>query len=174
MKLTSMSFPLMLLIRISQGVFALLVIILSGFVANWYTTTTPFPSPSQVNFLLFSGVWSLISIACIELLPRFLPRVPKPYITAPFDLTNALFHLAGFSAHAAFLNGLLFCHGDVCHAAQASVAFAAFSFAVWSASAALTVMEAVKVRRAAGGGGGGAGRPAGTGAMPWPGKKEAI
>ncbi|EAQ83932.1 predicted protein [Chaetomium globosum CBS 148.51] len=163
MKLTSMSFPLMPLIRISQGVFALLVIILSGFVANWYTSTTPLPSPSQVTFLLFSEGLS-----------------PNPYITAPFDLTNALFHLAGFSAHAAFLNGLLFCRGDVCHAAQASVAFAAFSFAVWSASAALTVLEAVKVRRAGAGAGagaavgGGAGRPAGTGAMPWPGKKEAV
>jgi hypothetical protein len=34
MKLTSMSFPLMLLIRVSQGVFALLVLILSGFGMN--------------------------------------------------------------------------------------------------------------------------------------------
>jgi hypothetical protein len=104
--------------------------------------------------------------------------VPKPYIAAPFDLTNALFHLAGFSALAAFLNGLLFCHGDVCHAAQAAAAFAAFSFAVWSASAALTCLEVVKVRKGgavgAGIAGGAGSKPAGTGAMPWPGKKEAV
>jgi hypothetical protein len=31
MKLTNMSFPLMLIIRATQGVFALLVLILSGF-----------------------------------------------------------------------------------------------------------------------------------------------
>jgi hypothetical protein len=31
MKLTNMSFPLMLLIRVTQGVFALLVLALSGF-----------------------------------------------------------------------------------------------------------------------------------------------
>ncbi|KAH6848382.1 membrane-associating domain-containing protein [Chaetomium sp. MPI-CAGE-AT-0009] len=165
MKLANMSFPLMLLIRVSQGVFALLVIILSGYVANWYRTATAFPSPSQVNFLIFGGAWSFISLACIELLPRFLPRIPKPYIAAPLDLTNALFHLAGFAALAGFLGGLLFCHGDVCHAAQAAAAFSAFSFAVWSASAALTYLEALKIRRG--------GVPAGSGGGV-PVKKEAV
>ncbi|KAK3293392.1 membrane-associating domain-containing protein [Chaetomium fimeti] len=162
MKLANMSFSLMLLIRVCQGVFALLVLILSGFVANWYRTTTSLPSPSQINFLLFGAIWSFISLACIEILPRFLPRIPKPYIAAPLDLTNALFHLAGFAALAAFLSGLLFCHGDVCHTAQAAAAFSAFSFAVWSASAVLTCLEALKIKRGAGGGGGGV--PAGSGA----------
>ncbi|KAK4038940.1 membrane-associating domain-containing protein [Parachaetomium inaequale] len=162
-----MSFPLMLIIRATQGVFALLVLILSGFVANWYNTTTTFSSPSQVNFLVFAAVWSFVSLACIEVLPRFLPRIPKAYIAAPFDLANALFYFAGFAALAAFLSGLLFCRGDVCHAAQADVAFGAFSFAIWAASAAMTCMEVFnKARRS--------GVPAsGTGAVP-PGMKEAA
>jgi len=73
--------------------------------------------------------------------------VPKAYIAAPLDLTNALFYLAGFAALAAFLNGLLFCRGDVCHAAQAAVAFGAFSFAAWTASAVLTCLELFKAKR---------------------------
>jgi len=157
----------MLIIRAIQGLFAILVLILSAFVANWYSTTTSYPSPSQVNFLIFGAVWSFFSLACIEVLPRFLPRIPKAYIAAPFDLTNALFYFAGFAALAAFLQGLLFCRGDVCGAAQADVAFGAFSFAIWTASAALTCVEVFKARR-----GGGASPKAGTGAMP--GMKEAA
>ncbi|KAK4248682.1 membrane-associating domain-containing protein [Corynascus novoguineensis] len=147
LKLTNLSFPLMLVIRAIQGIFALLVLILSAFVANWYNTSTSYLPPSQINFLIFAAVWSLISIACIELVPRFVSRIPKAYIAAPLDLTNALFYLAGFAALAAFLNGLLFCRGDVCHAAQAAVAFGAFSFAAWTASAALTCLELFKARR---------------------------
>jgi hypothetical protein len=104
MKLTNMSFPLMLLIRVTQGVFALLVLALSGFgkdpspekmtdhiaantpifhtVAHWYNSTTTFPSPSQINFLIFTAIWSFISLASIELLPRYLPR-SKPSLFPP-------------------------------------------------------------------------------------------
>ncbi|KAL2197238.1 membrane-associating domain-containing protein [Corynascus similis CBS 632.67] len=144
LKLTNLSFPLMLVIRAIQGIFALLVLILSAFVANWYNASTSYLPPSQINFLIFAAVWSLISIACIELVPRFVSRT---YIAAPLDLTNALFYLAGFAALAAFLNGLLFCRGDVCHAAQAAVAFGAFSFAAWTASAVLTCLELFKAKR---------------------------
>ncbi|KAG7294282.1 hypothetical protein NEMBOFW57_004353 [Staphylotrichum longicolle] len=178
MKLTSMSFPLILIVRVIQGVFAALVLVLSSFVAHWYNTTTTLASPSPINFLIFGAIWSYISLVCIEILPRFLPRVPKAYVAAPFDLTNALFYFSGFVALAVFLQGLLFCRGDVCHAAQADVAFGAFSFAVWSASAALTALEVLKVRRQGGGGGGGAGmgggRQVGTGAFPGVGMKEAA
>ncbi len=64
---------------------------------------------------------------------------------------------------AVFLQSLLFCRGDVCHAAQADVAFGAASFLVWGASAVLTVVEVLKVRRQGGGGAGG--RHVGTGAV---------
>ncbi len=158
--------------------------------ANWYNTSTTLASPSSINFLIFGAAWSFISLVCIEVLPRFLPRsthpllpnpflayplthppcsVPKPYIAAPFDITNTLFYFSGFVSLAVFLQGLLFCRGDVCHAAQADVAFGAFSFLMWGASATLTALDVLKTRRQGGGSGG---RPrAGTGAMP--GMKEA-
>ncbi|KAL2179914.1 uncharacterized protein P884DRAFT_176489, partial [Thermothelomyces heterothallicus CBS 202.75] len=140
MKLANLSFPLMVILRTIQGLFALLVLILSAIVANWYNTSTNYLPPSQISFLLFAAVWSILSIFCIE-----------TYIAASLDLTNTLFYLAGFAALAAFLNSLLFCRGDVCRAAQADVAFGAFSFATWAASAALTCTEVVRARRAGGG-----------------------
>jgi len=90
----SMPLPVILILRITQGVFALLVLSLSGFgkttkgllpywkergltripVAHWYNTTTTLPSPSSINFLIFGSVWSFLSLVCIQILPRFLPR----------------------------------------------------------------------------------------------------
>ncbi|KAK4121781.1 hypothetical protein N657DRAFT_577109 [Parathielavia appendiculata] len=173
MKLTNISFPLMLLIRVTQGVFALLVLILSGFVAHWYNSSTSLNSPAQINYLIFTAIWSFLSLASIQLLPRFLPRTPKSYLTLPFDAATAVFSFAGFVALAVFLQGLLFCRGAPCHAAQADVAFAAFSFATWAASTALTALEMVRARR--GGKAMEGGRMAGTGAVPMSmGTKEAA
>ncbi|KAK4156693.1 membrane-associating domain-containing protein [Chaetomidium leptoderma] len=163
-----MSFPLMLVIRVIQAVCALVVLALSGSVAKWYNTATAFSSPPQINFLLFGAIWSFFSLSCIEVLPRFLTRSKSTYIAAPFDLTNTLFSFAGFVALAVFLQGLLFCRGAVCHAARADVAFGAFSFALWTASAVMTALEIVRAKRTGGG------LPAGTGAVPAMKKKEAV
>ncbi|KAK4102587.1 hypothetical protein N658DRAFT_393630, partial [Parathielavia hyrcaniae] len=141
------SLPLMFLIRGAQGVFALLVLILSGFVAHWYNSKTTLSSPTQINYLIFTAIWSILSLASIESLPRMFPRTSKPYLALPFDAATTLFSFAGFVALAVFLQGLLFCHGAPCHAAQADVAFAAFSFATWAASTALTAIEMVRARR---------------------------
>jgi hypothetical protein len=43
-------------------------------VANWYNVDTLTSSPSQINFLVFTPVFSILSIAYLELAPRFLPR----------------------------------------------------------------------------------------------------
>ena len=48
-------------------------------VANWYNVDTLTSSPSQINFLIFSALWSVISIVYLEVLPKFAPR--GKYIT---------------------------------------------------------------------------------------------
>ncbi|KAK4235605.1 membrane-associating domain-containing protein [Achaetomium macrosporum] len=161
-----MSLPLPLIIRVTQGVFALIVLSLSGFVAHWYNTVTAFPSPPEINFLIFGAIWSWLSLVCIEVLPRFLPRTPKAYIAAPFDLTNTLFWFSGCIALSVFLGKLFFCRGSVCHAARADVAFGAFSFIIWAVSTLLTALEIVRARRGHG--------HAGTGAVPMPAMKESA
>ncbi|KAL2127433.1 hypothetical protein VTI74DRAFT_10751 [Chaetomium olivicolor] len=162
--LPTMSFSVMLVIRITQGLFASLVLILSGFVANWYNTTTTVPTPSEIKFLIFGAIWSCLSLLCIEvMIPRFLPRTLKTHhhlLLLPLEATNALFYFAGFIALSVFLSKLLFCRGAVCHVAQADVALAAFSFAVWTASAVITGLESVRAGRKGGV------MHAGTGAVP--------
>lgn len=42
--------------------------------ANWYNVDTLTSSPSQINFLVFVPLFSLISIAYLEAVPKFMPK----------------------------------------------------------------------------------------------------
>ncbi|KAL2265641.1 hypothetical protein VTJ83DRAFT_6741 [Remersonia thermophila] len=147
MKIKLATFPLNRVVRTMQAMFALLVLALSASVTQWYHASTPLPSPVETNFLLAVAVWSLISLIAVELLPRFLPQAPRAHLILPFDLTNTLFYLGGFAALAVFMSRLVVCWTFVCYAAQADVAAAAASFAIWSASAFLSVRDMIKERR---------------------------
>ncbi|KAL1843007.1 hypothetical protein VTJ49DRAFT_3484 [Mycothermus thermophilus] len=155
MKTKLPTFPLNRVVRTMQAMFALLVLVLSASgkiawgdkITRWYHAMTPLPTPAQTTFLLAVAAWSLISLIAIELLPRFLPQVPRSHLTLPFDLTNTLFYLGGLAALAVFMSQLVVCWTFVCLAAQADVAAAAASFAFWSASAFLTVRDMIKDRR---------------------------
>ncbi|KAJ9141894.1 hypothetical protein NKR23_g7543 [Pleurostoma richardsiae] len=159
-----MGFGLVLPLRIVQGVFAVIVLGLSGYVANWYNVDTLTSSPSQINFLVFTPVFSILSIAYLELAPRFLPRFTHPWATIALETTNVMFYFAGFVALAVFLSRLLFCRGMVCSAARADTAFASFSFALWAVTAGLKFRDLIK--------GGGFRKPAAT--MSGPQMKEAA
>ncbi|RKF61400.1 hypothetical protein OnM2_042037 [Erysiphe neolycopersici] len=168
-----MAFGLLLPLRISQGVMAILVVALSIYVAHWYNVDTLTSPPSQVNFLVFAPIFSFISIAYLELAPRFAPRGEISYQTAniisrfqilakktsanffcpashpfghlAFEIMNVLFYFAGFIALSTFISKLLFCRGSVCSAARADAVFAAFSWALWVGSTTLLTLEIFKV-----------------------------
>ncbi|KAH8888194.1 hypothetical protein GQ53DRAFT_826353 [Thozetella sp. PMI_491] len=139
-----MGFSFMLPLRATQGVLSLVVLGLSGYVANWYNVDTLTSSPSQVNFLIFAALWSMISIAYLELAPKFLPRASHPWVAIGMEASNVLFWFAGFIALAVFLSKLLFCRGTVCGAAQADTVFSAFLFVTWAATGALMGKDVLK------------------------------
>jgi hypothetical protein len=87
-------------------------------------------SPSEINFLLFCSVWSILSL--VYLIGSALPaantsRFKNRYATLALDGVNTTFWFAGFIALAVFL-GSRVCFGTVCGVAKASVAFAAFQW----------------------------------------------
>ncbi|KAH7354875.1 membrane-associating domain-containing protein [Rhexocercosporidium sp. MPI-PUGE-AT-0058] len=135
---------ILLPVRIAQGVFALVTMGLSSYVAHWYNNDTLTASPSQVNFLIFVSLWSFISIAYLELAPRFMAKASHPFAVLGFNILTMLFYFAGFIALAVFLGKLLFCRGSVCAAARADAAFAAFSWLLWTASSALVALQMFK------------------------------
>ncbi|KFY15107.1 hypothetical protein V491_05773, partial [Pseudogymnoascus sp. VKM F-3775] len=135
--------------------------------AHWYDADTLTASPSQFNFLIFTGVWSLLSIFYLEIVPRRWPRgMPSPslppnresrkrtnadgtlttgshpYAAFALESLTTLFHFSGFIALAVFLSKLLFCRGSVCNAARADVGAASFGFVLWIAS---TVMMGIEI-----------------------------
>ncbi|CCU81370.1 unnamed protein product [Blumeria hordei] len=139
-----MAFGLLLPLRIAQGVMALLVVSLSSYVAHWYDADTLSVSPSQVNFLVFVPIFSFISIAYLELAPRFAPKASHPFGHLAFEALNVLFYFAGFIALSVFISKLLFCRGSVCSAARADAVFASFSWLLWTGSTTLLALEVFK------------------------------
>lgn len=141
-------------------------------VADWYIAQSPFASPGAVNFLVFAPIFSIVSIAYLEAVPRLAPRGEHPLRTAPVPLPsegepkkkvttnttkashplaslaleflNTIFYFAGFTAMAAFIARLEFCRGAICAAAQASAVVAAASFVAWTGTTALLAKDVLK------------------------------
>ncbi|RKF83353.1 hypothetical protein GcC1_003018 [Golovinomyces cichoracearum] len=139
-----MAFGLLLPLRIAQGVIAIIVVSLSSYVAHWYDAETLTSPPSQINFLIFAPIFSFISIAYLELAPRFASKASHPFGHLTFEVMNVLFYFAGFIALSVFISKLLFCRGSVCSAARADAVFAAFSWLLWAGSTTLLALEIFK------------------------------
>ncbi|KAK7748067.1 hypothetical protein SLS53_001319 [Cytospora paraplurivora] len=92
-----------------------------------------------MNFLIFVPVFSLLSIAYLETIPRFMSKFSHPWATLALEIINSVLYFAGFVASALFLNHLLYCRGAVCGSARASTVFAAFNFALWGATTGFAV-----------------------------------
>ncbi|KAI7107837.1 hypothetical protein KC352_g36675, partial [Hortaea werneckii] len=51
-----------LALRISQAILAIIMLGLSAYVANWWSGYWHAMSPSQINFLVFSAVWTILAL----------------------------------------------------------------------------------------------------------------
>jgi len=140
MKLTVMVLPL----RALQLFVSLVILGLSGYVANWYNIDTLQASPSQVNFLIFVPVFSIISIVYMEGAPKFFPRIVSPYVVMAVEVLNVLFYFAGAIALGVFLNSLLFCRGTVCGAARADTGLSVVQWLMFTVTAVVNGLDAFK------------------------------
>ncbi|KAK5661497.1 hypothetical protein OQA88_11401 [Cercophora sp. LCS_1] len=120
-----------LAVRGIQGFFALVILGLSAYVAHWYNTDTLTASPSQINIMIFSGVWSIISILQMEVVSKFLPRLAHPWAFLAIEFINVVLWFGSSISLALFLSRLLFCRGSVCAAAQADVVFSFVMLGAW-------------------------------------------
>ncbi|CCC07372.1 unnamed protein product [Sordaria macrospora k-hell] len=139
-----MGFNILLPIRVLQATFSIIIIGLSGFVAHWYNANTTYLPPSQISFLLFCGVYSLLSILYLGLISKLFPKTSNPYAVLSLEITNLLFWFAGFVSLSTFLSKLLFCRGSVCGAARADVGMAACLSVSWTVTMALLARDAIR------------------------------
>lgn len=101
----------------------------TGSVSNWWANYWRDMSPIEVNFLLFSSVFSLITTIYLSLAAfNKLPAVANNrFALLAADAMTMTFWFASFIALAVFLSSRV-CFGNVCNVAKASVAFGAFNW----------------------------------------------
>jgi hypothetical protein len=88
-------------------------------------------SPSEINFLIFTSLWTLLALIYLTLTSWKLERFAHPWIITGVESLTMLFWFAGFIAAAVFLSDLITCAGHACSAAKAATVFAAFECKFW-------------------------------------------
>lgn len=91
-------------------------------------------SPAPFSFLIFTSVFSILSVVYLEATPRFAPRLSHSYVAITVQMVNTAFYFGGFIALAVFINNLSFCRGTVCSAGRADTVMAAAQFTIWIAT----------------------------------------
>jgi len=139
-------------VRVAQLVFAIIVLGLTAYVANDYNGgyyARGNASPSQVNFMIFCAVWSILAVAFLILSPRYdtqARHVGHKFAILAVDAVTAIFWFAGFIALAVFI-GVPDCgNNHICGSLQASVAFGAFLWVLFSATAVLDTLHVFRTR----------------------------
>ncbi|KAG9521029.1 hypothetical protein KCU71_g18246, partial [Aureobasidium melanogenum] len=123
-------------IRIAQVLIALIVLGTSAYVTSSFHNG----SPSSINFLVFSSVWTLLALIYLSLTSWKLERFAHPWIICGVESLTMLFWFAGFIAAAVYLSDLITCAGKACSSAKAATVFAAFEWVLFAVTTALAVM----------------------------------
>ncbi|KAH0292390.1 hypothetical protein M436DRAFT_69991 [Aureobasidium namibiae CBS 147.97] len=122
-------------IRIAQLILAILVLGTAAYATKGY-----YGSHSEVNFLIFSSIWTLLALIYLSLTSWKLERFAHPWIICGVESLTMLFWFAGFIAAAVFLGHLSGCAGRACSSAKAATVFAAFEWVLFAVTTALAVM----------------------------------
>ncbi|PNS13856.1 hypothetical protein CAC42_1347 [Sphaceloma murrayae] len=133
----------MLPVRAVQAVLTVLVLGLTGYVVSWWSGYWRAQSPSQINFLVFVSVWTILALTYLVLAQWRFERFAHKYAILGAEALTMLFWFAGFIALAVFLSDRV-CFGSVCNSAKAAAAFAAFE---WVFFAMTTTMATIHVFR---------------------------
>jgi len=132
-------------LRIVQGVFAVVVLGLTAYVANWWSDHWHQFSPSEINFLIFASVWTLLALTYLIIAPARFPTAAHKFGILAAEAVTMLFWFGGFIALAAFLSDRI-CFGSVCKAAKAGTVFAAFEWLFFAASTLMAALHCWRTR----------------------------
>ncbi|KAF2462384.1 membrane-associating domain-containing protein [Lineolata rhizophorae] len=144
-----MAFNFILPLRIAQAVFAVVILGLSAFVSDWWNFQWRSISPTEVNFLIFSSVWTILALAYLVVAPWRFPVAAHKFAILGVECLTMLFWFAGFIAIAVFLTDRD-CFGSVCSAAKAGIVFAAFEWLVFAATSIMAIVHVWRTRKSGG------------------------
>ncbi|RDL41715.1 Uncharacterized protein BP5553_01694 [Venustampulla echinocandica] len=134
---------LMLPFRIAQGVLSIIILGLTAYVINSWNGILWWESPSQVNFLLFCSLWTLLALVYLVLAPMRFQAAAHKYAILAAEAVTMIFWFAGFIALAVLL-GDIRCGrwGGVCRASQAATVFGAFEWLLFTATTVAAALHA--------------------------------
>lgn len=96
---------------------------------SWYDEHSIWSNaPSQINFLLFVALFTLLSVFYLALAPRFAPRASHPFAILALDAVLWVFWFAGWVALAVFHHKLNLCWGNVCRVMVAAIVVGALEW----------------------------------------------
>ncbi|MCJ1366858.1 hypothetical protein MMC16_005988 [Acarospora aff. strigata] len=144
-----MAFNYTLPLRVVQAILAILVLALTGYVAHWYRDDTVYASPSQINFLIFTSLWTLLALLYLTLAPWLMPKAAHKYAILAVEALTMIFWFAGFIALAVWLGRLIICSGNACRSSRAACVFAAFEWLMFAGTFALAMMHVLRTRNSA-------------------------
>ncbi|KAF9633928.1 hypothetical protein BFW01_g4823 [Lasiodiplodia theobromae] len=136
-----MAFNFTLPLRIVQAVFTVIVLGLTAYVCDWWTSHWMAASPAEVNYLIFVSVWTILALAYLIVAPARFPAAAHKFAILGVEALTMLFWFAGFIALAVWLTDR-WCFGNVCASARAATVIGAFE---WLAFAATTVLASLHV-----------------------------
>ena len=104
-------------------------------------------APAEINFLVFSPVWTLLALAALIVVPMKMPHVassklPK-FALVGLEALTMLYWFAGFIALAVFLSDRI-CFGAVCSVAKAGTAISAFQWLMFAVTTVFSILNAVR------------------------------
>jgi hypothetical protein len=115
------------IVHIVAVVFIIIELGLSAYIVSLYHLNYYYGSPSQVNFILFDTIWSLLVLFYVGLAPLYFTSIFHRLASLALEALTMLFWFAGAIALAVWVGGPWTCGGDhLCGAAEAAVAFAFF------------------------------------------------
>lgn len=139
----------MLPIRIVQALFAVIVLgVLAYASSNWAWWW----SPSQINFLIFAAVWSLLALAYLTIAPARYPTAAHKFGILAAEVVTMIFWFSGFIALAVLLTDVgcsarnAGSHWGPCRAAIAGDVFAAFEWILFCATTLMASLHCWRTR----------------------------
>jgi hypothetical protein len=90
-------------------------------------------SPTEVNFMIFSPVWTIFALIFLVIVPMKFPSAAPKFALLAVETLTMLYWFSGFIALAVFLSDRI-CFGTVCSVAKAGTAISAFQWLTFAAT----------------------------------------
>jgi len=132
------------IVHLVTVVFCIIELGLTAYVVSAYDTPWGDYSPSQVNFMLFNSIWSLLVLAYVGITPLYMDRIFHRLASVTLLGITTIFWFAGSIAWAVLVGGPYSCNTTLCGCIEASIAF---GFFIWALFMFLFVLDAIEAMR---------------------------